>query len=67
MFKSKKEKKKLERQNKEKNFQFFFMEDLKRKIGDLFSKTGFDTLHLQGELNERKIFKRSECIKRCLI
>ena len=46
MFKSKKEKKKLERQNKEKNFQFFLMEDLKRKIGDLFSKTGFDTLHL---------------------
>ena len=46
MFKSKKEKKKLERQNKEKNFQFFLMEDLKRKISDLFSKTGFDTLHL---------------------
>ena len=36
----------MERQNKEKKFQFFLMENIKRKIGDLFSKTGFDTLHL---------------------
>ena len=47
----------MERQNKEKNFQFFLMEDLKRKISDLFSKAGLIHYTFKESLMKEKYLK----------